>query len=646
MFNIFKNSGFESFQKELFSDNVDINVIEKGIKKGIDINKIDDKGRSVLFQLSLKHKLTSIKILLKNGVDINFEDAYFKNVLDYAISNSDGMMIRFLLENGSSVNHKNSSNRTILQNCAIEGSYKNFQILMYYNPDYDLKDNYGQTVLFDAVEGGSLKLLVDVINHVENLDLLDEKKETVLFSAVMKEDSRLAEALVKYGINLNVLNHHSQNVLFNAVLLGSYNIKLIKMMIEKGLNINQLNVNGDNILDEILYIQSLFKVAKDELVGKYKIINQNRNYPELVKVFIKNGLNIDKLDINGDTTLEKEIEEKNYENVEFLLECGANVNLKNSQGRTVLSKEILKGISNYRMIDFLIRNGASIDTLDNEQFTVIDYLVELILIQKGFKETSSSRFNDIVHNENYTSLLKKILGFRPNLSASREDGKNSLFDVVIYNDLELLKILVNYGVSVNTKDKEGNSPLTVLVESGLTIDSSNTKEKDLFLERLVFFLKFKVDVNIQDNLGQTVFHKAVLANDLAVVEKLLTKKANLSLQDKQGRTALLQTQWNGNYKIARWLISAGANMNDVDNSGFSLLNYAAIFGHTKLVITLIASGVLMYNRNPKSRKTAQFLKEKEKDLDKLLINNTIDDKMRKALEEVIENTRREINEVL
>ena len=87
-------------------------------------------------------------------------------------------------------------------------------------------------------------------------------------------------------------------------------------------------------------------------------------------------------------------------------------------------------------------------------------------------------------------------------------------------------------------------------------------------------------------------------------------------------------------------------MNQPDNSGFTLLNYAAIFGHTKLVIALIASGVLMYNRNPKNKKVAQFFKDKEKNLDKLVETNINDSKMQDALAEVAQNLRREINEVL
>ncbi|MFW2579878.1 ankyrin repeat domain-containing protein, partial [Aliarcobacter butzleri] len=72
-----------------------------------------------------------------------------------------------------------------------------------------------------------------------------------------------------------------------------------------------------------------------------------------------------------------------------------------------------------------------------------------------------------------------------------------------------------------------------------------------FIKRLVNFLRFRVDVDIQDNNGRTVFHNAVIADDLLVVEKLLSKKANLSLKDNYVRTALHHTQCKGKYQIAR-----------------------------------------------------------------------------------------------
>jgi ankyrin repeat protein len=271
-------------------------------------------------------------------------------------------------------------------------------------------------------------------------------------------------------------------------------------------------------------------------------------------------------------------------------------------------------------------------------------LVEIIAITKGFKKASITLAPYVKDDEKYDVLLKKVLTYRPNIDSQRLDGKNILFDLVLYNDFETLKTIINYGLDLNIVDKNGNTPLMYMVEDGLKLNDK--KEKDAFIERLIYFLKYRVDINIQDNDGRTVIHKAVIANDLTVVEKLLTKKANLSIKDIHGRTALHHTQWHGNYKIARWLIAGGADMNVPDNSGFTLLNYAAIFGHTKLVVALIASGVLMYNKNPKNRKVAQFFKEKEKKLEKLIKNSINDEKMQSSLEEVVENLKNEINEAL
>jgi ankyrin repeat protein len=208
----------------------------------------------------------------------------------------------------------------------------------------------------------------------------------------------------------------------------------------------------------------------------------------------------------------------------------------------------------------------------------------------------------------------------------------------------LIKLLFNSGANANIMDDNGDTPLTLLVDNGLKVKSIRNKEQ--FLEKLVFLLKFRIDVNIRDKEGRTVYHKAVIADDIEVVEKLLSKKADLNIKDRQGRTALHHTQWKGNFKIARLLIAAGADINAVDYAGFTILNYAAILGHTKLVVILIASGVLMYNHNKKSRSVAQFFKEREKNLAKLLNGNITDPKMLSAIKQVIKNLRAEIDEAL
>ena len=643
MFGFFKVSE-DLFYKELLSDDIDINKIQKYIEKGIDINKKDEKGRSILYILSAKRKIDAIRILLKNNVNINIEDRYGRTVLDEAALRSDGIMIRFFLDNGFDINRKNSMGRTILQDVALEGDYKIFQILMNNRPDFNIKDSYGKTVLFDAVEGQNINIIKDVVNNVDSLNILDENYQTALFKAVLKDNIEIAKLLIVHGINVNFLDKDGQNVLFNTILQGSKNIPIIELLMKKDINMNIVDNNNKNVLDELLYVHDLQKNTSKELEGKYKLITPEKEYLPLALMFINNGLDIDKIHEDGKTTLQIEIENKNFANVEFLVNCGADLNVVDENDKNIIYKEILKGYSNYQMIDFLVSKGASLEAKDLDEKTIFDDIIEIIAITKGFKKVNPVLAAFIKENEKYDVLLKKILTYRPNIEAQRLDGKNILFDLVTYNDFETLKMIINYGVNLNIKDKRGSTPLMYMVEEGLKI--KDKKEREFFIERLVYFLKYRVSVDIQDVDGRTVLHKAVIANDLTVVEKLLTKKADLTITDIHGRTALHHTQWHGNYKIARWLIAAGADMNQLDNSGFTLLNYAAIFGHVRLVIALIASGVLMYNRNSKNRKVAQFFKDRENNLEKLLVTNTNDLKMQKALEEVVENLKKEINEAL
>ena len=636
---LFKGSDDEAFQKELSKSNIDVSKLQKLIDNGVNINQKDKKGRTPIFYLVAKKKVDAVKVLLDNDVDLSIENEYGKTVLADAVFRGDGMMIRYLLDNGASINEKNSSNRTLLQDTALEGNYKIFRILMNYEPDLNLKDSYNKTVLYDAVEGEDENILKDVIENIDNINLLDENNQTVLFKAVLKENTQIAKTLILYDIDINIRDKDGQTAIYNALLRGYDNYDVIELLVKKGIDLNITDKENHTVVDEILHIIDLQNRSMNNLEGKYTLINKDRSYVEILTYLINSGLEIDKFDSNGNTALSKAIQKQNYEQIEFLLKCGANINIQDEYGKTVLFREVLRGFSNYKMVAFLIRNDADAFIKDNDSKSLYDYLIEKICKFENY----TSEIDD-PKSKKYFLLLKKLISLKPKLNEKRPDGQNVLFEVVKHNNFDLIKLLLNYGMNPNVIDNDGNTPLSFLVETGLKLKIKDAREK--FIDRLVFLLRFRVDTGIQDKDGRTVFHKAVIANDLEVVEKLLTKKANLDAKDNQGRTALHHTQWNGNYKIARWLIAAGANMNEPDKAGFTLLNYAAIFGHVRLVIALIASGVLMYNKNPKSRKVAQFFKDREKNLQKLLRSNISDDKMQESLKEVAINLKKEVDAVL
>lgn len=644
MLGFLKTDSSELLYKELLKDYVNDKKVQKLIDSGVNINRRDSKGRTFLFDLVNKKRVESIKILVKNGINVNDEDNFGKTVLSEAVNKNDKMMIRFLLGLGASVNFVNSSGRTILQDVALEANAKIFEMLLSHNADLNIIDNYGRNVLFDAVEGGDLNILNHIINNIDDINTVDNKGRTALFIAVLKENSEAAKFLITHGIDINITDKKRQNVLFNAVILGSKNLDLIELMIDKKIKLNVKDNSENTLLDEILKIDAISKDLNSEYDNKYRLVNENRNYLKLTTILIDHGLAVDRRDESGKTVLYKEVESANYDTIKFLMTSGADINAEDNDGKTVFFDACMKGLSNLPMIEFLINNGIDIEKKDLLERTIIDDLCEIVLIQQNNKRATSRRILDYNAEEDYFALLKRLLILKPKLNTPKSNGRTVIFDLVTHQNLDLLKLLISAGADLNIVDNEGTTPLSLLIDEGLRI--TQPRQRELFLERIVFLLKFRMDVDTVDKDGKTIYHKVVLSDDLEVVEKLLTKKANLNIKDKQGRTALHHTQWKGNYKIARLLIASGANMDEADYAGFTILNYAAILGHTKLVSVLIASGVLMYNKAKKSKAVSQFFLEKAANLDKLLRGNITDEKMRSAITQVVSNLKKEIKEAL
>ncbi len=110
------------------------------------------------------------------------------------------------------------------------------------------------------------------------------------------------------------------------------------------------------------------------------------------------------------------------------------------------------------------------------------------MITQNGKKPRSRRYFELKIEENYIVLLKKMFLFKPRINLPREDGKTILFDVITENNIELIKVFINAGADLNVLDNKNNSPLSYMIDEGLLL--TNQRDKEHFLERLVFVLKF------------------------------------------------------------------------------------------------------------------------------------------------------------
>jgi ankyrin repeat protein len=143
----------------------------------------------------------------------------------------------------------------------------------------------------------------------------------------------------------------------------------------------------------------------------------------------------------------------------------------------------------------------------------------------------------------------------------------------------MVKELVNLGVSINTKDEHGDTGMTlaayagrlrsvqILAKMGASLESRDNDGRTALiiaarrghLDVAKALLARGARVNVQDTIGKTALHWAVGESDEAMVRALLGMKANVNLATTSGYTALMQAAYAGNASMVRRLLAAGAD---------------------------------------------------------------------------------------
>lgn len=99
-----------------------------------------------------------------------------------------------------------------------------------------------------------------------------------------------------------------------------------------------------------------------------------------------------------------------------------------------------------------------------------------------------------------------------------------------------------------------------------------------------------VDVNYQNEFGQSAMMVASWEGHHGIIEALLSADADPNLQDGFGKSALHEAALSGHHTIVNRLISGGAKINLTDEEHRTPLHYAAMRGKRKIVEVLVLFG--------------------------------------------------------
>ena len=593
----------DDFIKELLTSNFDLEKITKMYDNlKVDLNTLFFNNELVFHLCCKKDLFKSVLWMLEKGIDVELQNSQQETALFYAIQGKSSAILQILIENKINVNHLNIYRRTAIQDAVISANNRIVNYLIEVTDALSNCDIHGNNLIFDAVANGSLDIIKKIGSKKEiNINQINEDGNTVLHKESVLKNNDLALLLMELGADPTILDKNGKNFLFYAVSKGIENIRIFQKAVSLGCNINSRSAQNQTILMES--ITYLFKTPKEN-------IEERACHLEMIKELIHLGVNVDAVDIYNENAffLVTRSEDKDLINI-FLEDSTIDLNHENINGDTVLLILILNGIQNNELIKLYLEKGANPNLKNKFGKSVIEILIEIILYLQNKKPIDDSRYEEKLNdNAEYSTVLENILRlYNVDMSILNSKGDPLFFDSILYFNFKLFKILRLRNVNINQRDKNGDNILFRLMANN---NNNLIADKKLYLNTIKSLINAGVDINAKNKEGLTALHLAVSEKCEYTIRLLLEMRADCFATDNKGRTIVHNCIWKNTTRYFKLIHNNNSEIVDIpDAFGIKPINYAAFMGKKDLVIEMLDLGVSINNPNKKDPKILQFLEK-------------------------------------
>jgi uncharacterized protein len=288
------------------------------------------------------------------------------------------------------------------------------------------------------------KIMTKKLTQAElNEELFQEIYEKKNLTKEKQEFTKIIE-LVKAGADVNAFDDkwHGETPLMAAAMEG--NIDLVKILFELGADVNTNKKKYDNVL---------YHICLDFEDACYP------EHYEIVNELIKHKVNLNLKDENGRTPLMLNIMTGGLF-IRELIKAGADVNVIDN--------------NNHSMLYYAVCNNSKEDVIDliNAGIKIEDYsliiasnnrnqeLLKILKQRKKVQKKINKKLLVAFKNEEM-DIVKEYLKEGANIDTKDKDGWTPLMYTVLYENLELVKELIELGADVNERDGNRMSVLDI-----------------------------------------------------------------------------------------------------------------------------------------------------------------------------------------
>ncbi|MFL6468188.1 MAG: ankyrin repeat domain-containing protein [Pyrinomonadaceae bacterium] len=176
--------------------------------------------------------------------------------------------------------------------------------------------------------------------------------------------------------------------------------------------------------------------------------------------------------------------------------------------------------------------------------------------------------------ERVTELISQ--GANVNGKDEGYDKITPLFIAVENGNVEIAKLLLQFGAKVNIRDSERQTPLMRLD------DDSNAEMVELLLQH-------GAKIDLEDKQGNTALIIAAEYANADVVAALLQGDPDVKVANKEGQTALMNAAYDDDIEKVRLLLNAGSEVNAKNNDGETAWDQASNEEVETLLVTFGAA---------------------------------------------------------
>lgn len=472
-------------------------------------------GSSPVITAAWWNQTSTVEFLINSDakIDLSICDRDGDDVLMTASQVGGPYLVGILLQGGANVHHKNNRGMGAVQKAVIYGKYKALKCLLAAGAEFenDQEDNaeniHVQLPLITAVRSGFLectRLLLDASIACQNAQtgtvpedvplgisssshthitcmLLENgpippnntpSTKQLLLKAIESGNVHLVSLLIEHGASVNAFE--------TPLTLASKNgsVEMVSLLLEKGADINEITKDGfrESPLFRAIYANNvdvamlLLKQDADlnyETDLGWNLLNGAYKTPEVIPELLQRGLDRDHQCIFG-SILHMTARWGHSKTMKVLLESDSKPSLDLVYG----AADIFSSVGS----DFIIEDELGLTALLIACKNYEPECVELLLkagANPHFRGKDDIEASDILMRagdlEKAERCLRMLLSGPYKKSAAQKldkKGNTLLHKIKKKTLISVLQLLVKAGVPVDSKNRDGYTPLAVAVQKG------------------------------------------------------------------------------------------------------------------------------------------------------------------------------------